>query len=320
MGSYILQRLFLAVLTLVGVSILIFMIMNLAPGGPEMVLIGEDMPPELAERMRIRLGLHEPIHIRYLKWAQASFQGDFGYSFRTGHPVLPVVYNNLKRTLLLSMVALLFSVIVSVVIGVVSAVKQYSLFDQMGSLVSFMGISIANFWLGLMLMLLFGFRLGWLPISGSGTIGLESGTLGYYVDRASYLILPGFALGFQRLAELVRYCRSSVLEVLKMDYIQTARAKGLHERVVIYKHALRNALISIVTVIGLSIRFIVGGSVVIESVFAYSGVGRLTTVAVYNRDYPIIMAVGILIAVVVLLGNLFTDLTYAYIDPRIRYN
>ncbi len=320
MSNYIIKRMGLALLTLLGVSILIFTIINLAPGGPEVVMVGEDMDPALAERMRIRLGLHEPVYLRYFRWVTASLQGDFGYSFRTGHPVLPVVLHNLQRTLILTIGALVLSVVVSIVVGVVSAVKQYSLFDQVASLVAFMGISIANFWLGLMLMLVFGFHLGWLPISGSGTVGMESGTLAYYMDRARHLVLPVFALGFMRLAVLVRYARSGMLEVLQQDYVRTARAKGLTERVVIYKHALRNAMISVVTVIGLSIRFLVGGSVVIEEVFAYSGVGRLTASAVYDRDFPIVMAVCLMISVVVLAGNLLTDLAYALVDPRIRFD
>ena len=320
MSNYIVKRLGLAMLTLVGVSLLIFAIINLAPGGPEVVMVGEDMSPQLAERMRIRLGLHEPIHVRYARWMWTTLQGDFGYSFRTGHPVLPVVMQNLNRTLVLTFSALVFSVVVSIVVGVVSAVRPYSLFDQFASLIAFMGISMANFWLGLMLMLVFGFHLGWLPISGSGTVGMESGTIAYYLDRARYLVLPVFALGFMRLAVLVRFARSGMLEVLGQDFVRTARAKGLPERVVVYQHALRNAMISLVTVIGLSIRFLVGGSVVIEEVFAYSGVGRLTASAVYDRDFPIVMGVCLMISVVVLAGNLLTDVAYAYVDPRIRFD
>ena len=320
MSNYIVKRLGLAMLTLVGVSLLIFAIINLAPGGPEVVMVGEDMSPQLAERMRIRLGLHEPIHVRYARWMWTTLQGDFGYSFRTGHPVLPVVMQNLNRTLVLTFSALVFSVVVSIVVGVVSAVRPYSLFDQFASLIAFMGISMANFWLGLMLMLVFGFHLGWLPISGSGTVGMESGTIAYYLDRARYLVLPVFALGFMRLAVLVRFARSGMLEVLGQDFVRTARAKGLPERVVVYQHALRNAMISLVTVIGLSIRFLVGGSVVIEEVFAYSGVGRLTASAVYDRDFPIVMGVCLMVSVVVLAGNLLTDVAYAYVDPRIRFD
>ncbi len=320
MSNYIVKRLGLAILTLVGVSILIFAIINLAPGGPEVVMVGEDMSPQLAERMRIRLGLHEPIHVRYVRWMWTTLQGDFGFSFRTGHPVLPVVMQNLNRTLVLTFSALVFSVVVSIVVGVVSAVRPYSLFDQFASLIAFMGISMANFWLGLMLMLVFGFHLGWLPISGSGTVGMDSGTFAYYLDRARYLVLPVFALGFMRLAVLVRFARSGMLEVLGQDFVRTARAKGLPERVVVYQHALRNAMISLVTVIGLSIRFLVGGSVVIEEVFAYSGVGRLTASAVYDRDFPIVMGVCLMVSVVVLAGNLLTDVAYAYVDPRIRFD
>ncbi len=320
MSSYIIKRLGLSLLTLFGVSVLIFTIINLAPGGPEVVMVGEDMDPALAERMRIRLGLHEPVHVRYFRWVTACLQGDFGFSFRTGHPVLPVVLHNLQRTLILTISALVFSAVVAIAVGVISAVKQYSLFDQVASLIAFMGISVANFWLGLMLMLVFGFHLGWLPISGSGTVGMEAGTLEYFLDRVRHLILPVFALGFMRLAVLVRFARSGMLEVLGQDYVRTARSKGLAERTVVYKHALRNAMISVVTVIGLSIRFLVGGSVVIEEVFAYSGVGRLTASAVYDRDLPIVMGVCLMISVVVLVGNLLTDLAYAYVDPRIRFD
>ncbi len=320
MFTYTVRRLALVLVTLLGVSLLLFLLMHIAPGGPETILIGEDMPPEMAERIRIGLGLHRPIHVRYLIWLSNIARGDFGRSFKTGHPVLPLVMETLPRTVVLGLAALIFSVAISIVVGVISAVRQYSAFDHGVTLVSFMGISMPNFWLGLMFMMFFGFRLGWFPISGTGTIGMQSGTLQFYLDRLHHLVLPAVVLGTARMAALVRYSRSSMLEVMRMDYIRTARAKGLHERVVIYKHALRNALMPIVTIIGLSLRFLVSGSVLVESVFAYSGVGRLAVHSVFQRDYPVIMGVNMMISVVVLMANLLTDLAYAVVDPRIRYD
>ena len=319
MLQYTVRRLGLVILSLVGVSMLLYGLMHLAPGGPEAVLLGEDINPHAAAQIRIALGLHRPIYVQYYYWARNMITGDMGLSYRTGYPVANLIARTLPNTIILGFSALAFSISVSVVIGVMAAIRQYSLFDHGATIFSFTWISMPNFWFGLLCMMYFGYMLGWFPISGTRTIGLTPGTLNYYLDRAHHLVLPVIVLGMARLASLVRYTRSSMLDIMHSDFIRTARAKGLSERTVIYKHALRNALVTVVTVVGLSLRFLVSGSVIVESVFAYNGIGRSAVHAVFERDYPLIMGINMMIAVVVLLANLITDLAYALVDPRITY-
>ncbi|OLC59270.1 MAG: diguanylate cyclase [Candidatus Rokuibacteriota bacterium] len=301
---------------LVGVTIILFAIMRVAPGGPEAVLVGGEFSPETAARVRQRLGLDRPLVAQYAGWAGAALRGDLGRSFKTNDPVATLIVDRLGPTLQLTAGALLFAIAVAVPLGVLAAVRRGSVWDTVGSAVSLFGVSFPSFWLGIMLILLF--SEGWhlLPPSGLSEYGRE----GDVTSRVRHAVLPTLTLGLIQMASFMRFTRSSLLEVLGQDYIRTARAKGLGSPRVIWRHALRNALIPVVTVVGLSLPTLVGGAVLTETVFAWPGIGRLAVGAVFERDYPVIMGVNVMVAAVVIVANLLTDLAYCVIDPRISYS
>ena len=313
--SYVLKRLGFAALMLVGVSMILFAIMRVAPGGPEAVLVGGEFSTEAAARIRQRLGLDRPLALQYATWAAAAVRGDLGRSFKTGDPVATVIADRLGPTLQLTGGALLFAVAVAVPLGVLAAVRRGTAWDTLGSAVSLFGVSFPSFWLGIMLILLFSEALPWLPPSGLAEYGREGDVL----SRVRHAVLPTLTLGLIQMAAVMRFTRSSLLEALRQDYVRTARAKGLADGRVVWRHALRNALIPVVTVIGLSLPTLVGGAVLTETVFAWPGIGRLAVGAVSERDYPVIMGVNLVVAVVVVTANLLTDLAYTVIDPRISY-
>src|SRR5947199_644985 len=313
--TYILKRVGFAVLMLVGVSIILFAIMRLAPGGPEAVLIGGEFSPEAAAQIRQRLGLDRPLALQYLAWPGAARRGDLGRSFKTGDPVAALILDRLGPTVQLTAGALVLALVVAVPLGVLAAVRRGTIWDTLGSAVSLFGVSFPSFWLGIMLILLFSEVLRLLPPSGLSEYGQE-GDLG---ARIRHAILPTLTLGLIQMAAFMRFTRSSLLEALRQDYVRTARAKGLPDVRVIWRHALRNALIPVVTVIGLSLPVLVGGAVLTETVFAWPGIGRPAVGAVFERDYPVLMGVNIMIATVVIVANLLTDIAYCLIDPRIAY-
>jgi peptide/nickel transport system permease protein len=313
--SYVLRRLAFAVLMLVGVSMILFAIMRVAPGGPEAVLVGGEFSAEAAAQIRQRLGLDRPLALQYMTWAGAALRGDLGRSFKTGDPVVTLIADRLPPTLQLTGGALLFAIVVAVPLGVLAAVRRGTLWDTLGSAVSLFGVSFPSFWLGIMLILLFSEALPWLPPSGLAEYGREADVL----SRLRHAILPTLTLGLIQMAAVMRFTRSSLLEALRQDYVRTARAKGVTDGRVVWRHALRNALIPVVTVIGLSLPTLVGGAVLTETVFAWPGIGRLAVGAVFERDYPVIMGVNLVVAVVVVGANLLTDLAYTVIDPRISY-
>ena len=313
--TYVLKRVGFAVLMLVGVSIILFTIMRLAPGGPEAVLIGGEFSPEAAEQIRRRLGLDRPIALQYLGWAGAAVRGDLGRSFKTGDPVAALIFDRLGPTLQLTSGALALALVVAVPLGVLAAVRRGTIWDTLGSAVALFGVSFPSFWLGIMLILIFSEALPILPPSGLAEYGRESEPL----SRLRHAILPTLTLGLIQMAALMRFTRSSLLESLRQDYVRTARAKGLGDGRVVWRHALRNALIPVVTVVGLSLPALVGGAVLTETVFAWPGIGRLAVGAAFERDYPVIMGVNLIVAAVVITGNLVTDLAYCAIDPRISY-
>jgi peptide/nickel transport system permease protein len=315
LARYLLQRLGFAALMLVGVSLLLFTIMRLAPGGPEAVLVGGEFSQEAAARIRERLGLDRPLALQYASWATAALGGDLGRSFKTGDPVAALIRDRLGPTLQLTGAALAFAVVVAIPLGVLAAVRRNTIWDTAGSAVALFGVSFPSFWLGIMLILLFseGFRL--LPPSGLAEYGREADL----ASRLRHAVLPTLTLGLIQMAALMRFTRSSLLEVLRQDYVRTARAKGVPDGRVVWRHALRNALIPVVTVVGLSLPTLVGGAVLTETVFAWPGIGRLAVGAVFERDYPVIMGVNLLVAAVVIGANLLTDLAYSLIDPRITY-
>ena len=313
--AYVLRRLGFAALMLVGVSIILFAIMRVAPGGPEAVLIGGEFSPEAAARIRQRLGLDRPLVLQYTTWATAAARGDLGRSFKTGDPVAALIAERVGPTLQLTGGALLFAVIVAIPLGVLAAVRRGTAWDTLGSAVSLFGVSFPSFWLGVMLILLFSEALPLLPPSGLAEYGREHDLL----SRVRHAILPTLTLGLIQMAAVMRFTRSSLLEALRQDYVRTARAKGLADGRVVWRHALRNALIPVVTVIGLSLPTLVGGAVLTETVFAWPGLGRLAVGAVFERDYPVIMGVNLIVAVGVIAANLVTDIAYCLIDPRISY-
>jgi peptide/nickel transport system permease protein len=304
MARYMILRLVQTVLVILGAVTVVFLILRLS-GDPLALVIPENATPELIENIRESYGFNDPLYVQYERFLSRAFAGDFGMSIRYNTPAMPLVLERLPATLELAMVSLFLSVVMSVPIGVLAAVKKSSIYDSLSMLGALLGQSIPSFWLGVMLILLFAVRLRVLPTSGRGDL--------------QNLVLPSFSLAFYFMARLARVTRSCMLDVLGEDYIRTARAKGLRERAVIYRHAVKNASISVVTVIGLTFSSLIGGSIIVEEVFAWPGVGRLMVMAVLSRDYPLCQATVFVIAVLVALINLLVDFTYAYLDPRIEY-
>jgi peptide/nickel transport system permease protein len=314
-SRYALKRLVAVVPMLLAVSLLLFGIMNVLPGGPEALYAGENLDPATIAYVRRNLGLDEPLPVRYMRWIAAAARGDLGRSFRDGQPVLEHIAARLPATLQLSVLALALALVVAIPAGVVTASRPHSWLDRLLTPASFLGLSFPSFWLGIMLILLFSGVLGWLPGSGMVTYGREADVL----SRLQHAVLPTVTLAAVQVAAFMRYTRAAMLEVLTEDYVRTARAKGLAPRRVMLKHALRNALIPVVTVVGLSLPALVGGAVIVETVFAWPGLGRLAVDSVFKRDYPVIMGIQMIIATVIVLANLATDLLYAVLDPRVAY-
>lgn len=307
---------------LIGITIICFTVMHLAPGSPTdlQTQMNPKAGAEMKERLRAMYDLDKPLHQQYLSWISKLVVLDLGRSFSPDNrPVADKILERLPITILINVLSMILIMIVAIPIGVLSAVHQDSLFDKATGIFVFVGFSIPTFWLALLLMILFGITLGWLPISGIRSLNYEYlPPLSAFTDLIKHLILPVLISAFGGLAGLSRYMRSSMLEVIRQDYITTARAKGLSERVVIYKHALRNALLPIITILGLSIPGLIGGSVIFETIFAIPGMGQLFYMSVMARDYPVIMGILVIGAVLTLLGNLIADVSYALADPRIR--
>jgi peptide/nickel transport system permease protein len=320
---YALGRLGLALPLLVGITFISFLVIHLAPGDPTEMQLGELSPESSAEVRQMLVELYEldkPLPVQYWNWLTRIARLDFGRSFMPdGRPVLDKIGERLPVTLLLNVTELLIILILAVPIGTLSATRQYSLFDKLTTIFVFVGFATPDFWLALLLMILFGIQLGWLPISGLRDVNWEY--LPFWRqqwDFLSHLILPIVVATFGGLAGFSRYMRQSMLEVIRQDYIQSARAKGLAERVVIGKHALRNAMLPIVTILGLSLPGLIGGSVIVEWTFAIPGMGQLMVQSVFQRDYPVIMGNLVIVSTLTLVANLVADLAYGLIDPRIR--
>ena len=324
MLAYALRRLLLAVPLLIGITLISFMVIHLAPGDPVEQLTGGDPSlahnPQLYQQLIKEYDLDKPLLVQYGKWLGRLIRLDFGKSFAPhGRPVLTMIAERLPITLLLNVVEMLIIIALAVPIGVISATRQYSIFDKVTTVFVFLGFATPDFWLALLLMILFGVQLGWLPISGLRSLNWEY--LSFWQqqgDFLSHLVLPITVATFGGLAGFSRYMRQSMLEVVRQDYIQSARAKGLAERVVVGKHALRNALLPIVTILGLSLPTLIGGSVIVESVFAIPGMGQLMVQAAFERDYPVLMGNLVIVSTLTLVANLSADLAYSLVDPRIR--
>ncbi|MEE8338645.1 MAG: ABC transporter permease [Xanthomonadales bacterium] len=324
MGWYISKRLLQAIPLLLGIATVTFFIVHLAPGDPMDFFLEQryrqNIDPEVIELLRQKYGLDQPIHIQYIKWLGNLLQGDLGESFTHRRPVSALMAEVIPYTLQLTILAVIFDALIGITLGIISAVKQYSILDKTITLGSLILYSVPGFWLALMLVLVFSVNLGWLPTSQTRSFDYEFlSWFGKLKDLAWHLILPVFVLGIASAAGTARYMRSRLLEVLNEEYILAARARGLRERAVILKHALRNALIPIITIYGLSLPFLLGGAVIIETIFAWPGMGRLAVSAILARDYPVILATSMIAAVLTVIGSLIADVTYALADPRVSY-
>ncbi|HQA04525.1 MAG TPA: ABC transporter permease [Thermodesulfovibrio thiophilus] len=318
---YLLKRLALMIPILFGITLICFVVINLAPGSPATFQeeLSPKASPEAMESLKKLYGLDKPIHERYLNWLRMVVTLDLGKSFVDGRAVKEKIKERLPITIILNLLSLLLILVVAIPIGIYSAFKSGKLFDRLLTVFVFTGFSVPTFWLALLAMIVFGIKFGLLPISGIQSIGAE--TMPFYeriLDWIKHLILPVTIMSFAGLAGMSRYTRSSMLEVLRQDYIRTARAKGLPERVVIIRHALRNALLPVVTLLGLAVPGLIGGSVIFESIFSIPGMGQLFYSSAMARDYPTIMGILVIGALLTLIGNLLADIAYFIVDPRIR--
>jgi len=323
MIRYLIRRILQAIPILFIISFIAFAIVQLAPGDPTVIYMNPEKKVLTAEEvaaLRIRLGLDRPLYIQYVSWLSNTLQGDWGYSLATKRPVLTEISTRLPHTLLLSGVALLLALMISIPAGSISALKKYTFIDYAATFGAFVGLSIPSFWFALVVVQLFGKTLGWLPTVGMHTLGANLTGWTSIVDVAKHLILPALVLSLVQMAQWTRYQRSSLVEVLNQDYIRTARSKGLSEKTVLLRHAFKNALIPLVTIAGLTLPNLINGSFVVETIFGWPGMGRLGISAIEKRDYPVIMGVTMLSSLMVIMGNLLADLTYAFIDPRIRFD
>ena len=334
MGKYVLRRLIQLVPVLLGVSVLVFFGMHLIPGDVVVLLLGEKASPSEIERLRHQLGLDQPIYIQYVRFVGDALRGDFGDSIRTRQPVIWEILQALPVTIELSLAALLFAVILGITIGVVSARRPHSAVDTGAMMFVLIGVSMPVFWTGILLLLVFGGILGWLPLGGildtalsirriTGmpiTDSLVQGNWPAVRSAAAHLILPAVTLGSALMATIARMARSTMLDVLNLDYVRTARAKGVAEGVVVRRHALWNALLPVVTLVGLHLGLLLSGAVLTETIFALPGLGRLTITSVLARDYPVVQGVVLIGAVIFVVANLAVDVLYAWLDPRIRYS
>ncbi|MGD0281425.1 MAG: ABC transporter permease [Dissulfurispiraceae bacterium] len=321
MSLYVLKRFLLMVPLIFGITLITFIVIHLAPGGPVEVETEMSLKAsaEARENLKRLYGLDKPLHVQYFEWLTRFVKVDFGTSFVDGKKVIDKIKERIRVTLVINLLSLMLIIVIAIPIGILSAVRQYSLMDKLTTVFVFLGFSTPTFWLALILMIVFGVELGVLPISGIQSIDVSGmGPLGRLWDWTRHLILPVGLSAFGGIAGFSRYSRSSVLEVIRQDYIRTARAKGLKESEVIFRHAVRNALLPIVTILGLSVPGLIGGSVIFETIFAIPGMGQLFYSSTMSRDYPTIMGILVIGAILTLIGNLIADISYALVDPRIR--
>ena len=304
MYRYVLRRILMMFPVLIGVTFIIFTLTYLTEGDPARMLAGIQAPEYQVERLREELGLLDPFAVQYVRYVTNVVRLDFGTSFATGRPVFEEIISRFPTTMHLTAMSIAIAILIGVPLGILSATKQYSIFDGAATFIGLLGISIPNFWLSLMLILFFGVQLRWLPTSG--------------FDTPSQWILPSFSIGISSAAIIMRMTRSSMLEVLRQDYIRTAKAKGQKGSVIIYRHALKNALIPVITIVGLEVGVLLGGAILTENIFSIAGIGRFMVEAIGRRDYPIIQGGVLLLALTFSLVNLIVDVIYAYVDPRIR--
>jgi len=314
MTRYIAQRTFSLIPVLIGVTLLVFLVMQLAPGDPAQIMLGPKATETSLAQLRHELGLDQPLHVQYVRWLTRVLQGNWGRSIQLKREVLPFILERFRNTAYLTILAALFACSVGVPAGILSAVRQYSLSDHMAMVLALVGFSMPIFWLGIILQIVLGLKVGILPVSG-----MRSPERTDLVDLINHLILPSLTLAAGVTAIIARMTRSSMLEVIRQDYIRTARSKGLRERLIISRHALKNALIPVITVVGLQVGYLLGGDVFAEIVFSYPGIGLAMVNGILARDFPLVQGAILLVATSYVLVNLAVDITYAYLDPRIRY-
>ncbi|MEZ5849357.1 MAG: ABC transporter permease [Hyphomicrobiaceae bacterium] len=319
MGNYLLRRILLAIPSLLGISIVLFTVLALAPGDPfEELATNPNVPPEVSAMLRKKFGLDDPVYVRYLSWLSAMAHGDWGYSFTSRVDVDQLILQRLPTTLVVIGSSQILAVLIALPIGIYAATRPYSIFDKIANTLAFIGFSLPTFFTGILLILVFSIWLGWLPFVYRADI--PSSGWQFVWDHLKQTIMPVTVLGLFQGATLVRYVRSAVLDVIRLDYVTTARSKGLAERVVILKHVLRNALIPVVTLLALQMPTIFGGAIVTEQIFRVPGIGSLLIEAMQVNDTPVIMAVTFVFACLVVLSNLIADILYGWLDPRISYS
>jgi peptide/nickel transport system permease protein len=304
MHKYILKRILLLIPVLLGVTFIVFSIMYLTPGDPAQLILGEKATPAAIDALRSQMGLDKPFIVQYFNFIGKALTGDFGRSYTTNRLVFTEIFSRFPNTLTLAVVGVAVSISIGIPVGIISATKQYSVTDNVSMVVALLGVSMPNFWLGLMLILIFSVNFGILP--SGGFTSLQS------------LVLPAITLGYSSSAIITRMTRSSMLEVIRQDYIRTARAKGVAERTVILKHGLKNALIPVITVVGLQFGNLLGGAVLTETVFSWPGVGRLLVDSIRQKDTPMVLASVVFLATTFSICNLFVDILYGFVDPRIK--
>ena len=315
MTRYIIGRVLGAIPLLIGISFLVFMLVNAAPGNPfQELILNPGTRPQDVQALKEAYGLDKPLPVRYFIWLGNVVQGDFGNSLKNYTSVRELVISRLPNTLKLTVAAFIMALVFSIPVGVYCAVRRNSVFDYVATIASVAGVSIPVFWLGLMLILLFAVQLGWLPTGGVVPTKGEAG----FLVQLKHLILPAFVLAITEIAGWTRYIRGQMLEVIRQDYIRTAHAKGLRERLVIFRHALRNALLPLITLFGLTIPTFFSGALLTETIFAWPGIGLLTFESAVARDYPVILGTVMFSALLVILGNLLSDIGYSLLDPRIK--
>jgi peptide/nickel transport system permease protein len=312
-GRYVTRRVIQSVVVMFGISILVFLLVHLVPGDPIRVALGTQFDQDTYDTLRERAGFNQPLFVQYFTWLASAVQGDLGVSFRSGAPVTDLILGRLPATLTLAFASLVVALLISLPLGIISAVRSGSKLDHAATVFSQFGISIPDFWMGIMFILLFSLTLGWLPPSGYTPLTDDP------VDWFSRLLMPAVTVGVVSGSVLTRFVRSSMLEALSQDYTRTARSKGLAERVVVTRHVLKNALIPVVTVAGLQLASLLGGVIIVEVVFSWPGLGQLALIAVQRRDYPVLQGAVLVMAITFLLINLVVDLLYAWLDPRIKY-
>lgn len=324
MNRYILRRIFQAIPVLIGITVITFTFTELAPGDAVSAMIMDQASGSVVdidvEALRRQYGLDQPAPVRYVRWVGGVLQGNLGVRLRSGVPVAEEIGRRLPATVQLMVASMLISIVVGIPLGIISALRQYSVTDYTLTGFVFTGISVPGFFAAIAMIYLFAVRLGWFPTSGYSTPGQEFTFLGMLLDRLRFMTLPALVLGLESTAAIMRYTRASMLEVVRQDYITTARSKGLSEYAITMRHALRNSLLPVITILGLRIPSLFGGAIIIETIFNWPGMGTLYMDGVTTRDYPLIMSMVLISALVIVISNLLTDITYAFIDPRVRYD